>query len=65
MPFDEATLASLYPTKRDYVEQYDSATAQLLRQGFVLREDVAKLRSIARKVTRECSPVAWLGRGIV
>ena len=51
VPFDDATLDALYPTRQNYLEQYDSATAQLLRQGFVLREDVAKLRSIARKVT--------------
>ena len=51
VPFDDATLDALYPTRQDYLEQYDSATAQLLRQGFVLKEDVAKLRSIARKVT--------------
>ena len=51
MPFDDATLDALYPTRRTYLERYDAATALLLRQGFVLKEDVAKLRAIARKVT--------------
>ena len=45
------TLDALYPTRQYYLEQYDAATAALRRQGFILKEDVAKLRSIARKVT--------------
>ena len=51
VPFDDATLDALYPTRQDYLERYDAATALLLRQGFIRTEDVAKLRSIARKVT--------------
>jgi hypothetical protein len=49
--FDDATLDALYPTRQNYLERYDAATALLLRQGFILTEDVTKLRSIARKVT--------------
>jgi len=51
VPFDGATLDALYPTRQNYLERYDAATALLLRQGFIRTEDVAKLRSIARKVT--------------
>ena len=51
VPFDESTLAALYPTKRDYVDAYRAATYGLLRGGFVLREDVQKLMDIARGVT--------------
>jgi hypothetical protein len=51
VPLDDATLDRLYPTRQNYLDRYDAATALLLRQGFILKEDVAKLRSIARKVT--------------
>jgi hypothetical protein len=49
--FDEATLDALYPTRDNYLEQYDAATSLLMRQGFILREDATKLRAIARRVT--------------
>lgn len=50
-PFDEATLDALYPTRRNYLQQYDAATDLLLRQGFILKHDVTKLKATARKVT--------------
>jgi hypothetical protein len=50
-PFDAGTLDKLYPTRRSYLQQYDAATDRLLRRGFVLKADVAKLKDIARKVT--------------
>jgi hypothetical protein len=51
VPFDAATLDALYPSRRNYLEQYDAATDLLLRQGFILKEDAEKLRTIAREVT--------------
>jgi len=51
VPFDDATLDASYPTQQDYLYQYDAATTQLLRQHFILKEDAAKLRAIARDVT--------------
>jgi Alpha/beta hydrolase domain len=51
VPFDDATLDALYPKRKNYLDQYDAATDALLSQKFILQEDVAKLRAIARKVT--------------
>ena len=51
VPFDAGTLDALYPTRRNYLQQYDAATALLVRQGFVLKPDAAKLTATARKVT--------------
>jgi len=50
-PFDQTTLDALYPTRQVYLQQYDAATSALRRHGFVLAEDVGKLRRIARQVT--------------
>jgi hypothetical protein len=51
VPFDWSTLSALYPTKADYLTKYRAATFELLRGGFILREDVQKLMTIARQVT--------------
>lgn len=50
-PFDDATLAALYPSRDFYLAQYDDATDQLLKRGFILKSDAAKLRATARAVT--------------
>ena len=50
-PLDDATLAALYPTRTNYLQQYDAATDLLLHQRFVLAEDVPRLKAIARRVT--------------
>jgi hypothetical protein len=51
VPFDEQTLDALYPNRSNYLRQYDTATDSLLDQGFILKDDVAKLKASARKVT--------------
>jgi hypothetical protein len=51
VPFDAATLSSLYPTRAAYLKQYKRATEQLLDDGFILKEDVAPLLATAAKVT--------------
>jgi hypothetical protein len=51
VPFDAATLSSLYPTKAIYLDQYRRATQALLTDGFILKEDVEPLMQIARNVT--------------
>lgn len=51
VPFDSTTLASLYPTRAAYLEQYRRATQALLDDGFILKEDVAPLMQTARNVT--------------
>jgi hypothetical protein len=51
VPFRKQTLRSLYPTRSSYLEQYRDATTRLLRDGFILREDVRKLLRVARSNT--------------
>lgn len=51
VPFDPATLAALYPTKAAYLDAYRAATYDLVRGGFILREDVQTLMDAARAVT--------------
>lgn len=51
VPFDESTLSSLYPTRASYLDKYEAATRELLRDGFILREDVPKLLKTSREVT--------------
>jgi hypothetical protein len=51
VPFDDTTLDALYPNRTYYLEQYDDATAQLLKRGFILKPDAYKLRATARAVT--------------
>ncbi|MFN8196115.1 MAG: alpha/beta hydrolase domain-containing protein [Nocardioidaceae bacterium] len=50
-PFDATTLASLYPTRADYLRSYRRATLDLLADGFILREDVRPLLALAARVT--------------
>lgn len=40
-PFDDATLADLYPTHRDYVEKVSAATWANVEAGYVLPRDAA------------------------
>jgi len=46
------TLNSLYPDHADYVRKYSRAADQLLKSGFVLAEDVARLKKSARQFPR-------------
>lgn len=51
VPFDQATLAALYPSKAYYLKQYKAATQQLLDNGYILKEDVQPLLRTAQQVT--------------
>jgi hypothetical protein len=51
VPFDSTTLSSLYPTKAYYLHQYQAATDNLIKEGFILKEDKAPLIAIAKAVT--------------
>ncbi len=51
VPFDAATLASLYPSHDDYVARFDKATDAAVRRGFVLPEDAEKLKDAAAATT--------------
>jgi len=46
--FDEATLATLYPTQQDYVDAIDAATDRAVDQGFILVEDGELIKAQAR-----------------
>jgi hypothetical protein len=48
-PLDEATVAELYPSPRDYVAAVRKATRQAVRAGFVLAEDVPAIISSAQE----------------
>ena len=39
VPFDEATLAELYPTHADYVAAFEAAADEAVAAGFLLRVD--------------------------
>lgn len=47
VPFDEPTLSALYPSKGYYLAQYKAATDQLVKDGFLLKDDVSKLLALA------------------
>ena len=51
VPFDAATLASLYPSHDNYVARFDKATDAAVRRGFVLPEDAEKLKDAAAATT--------------
>ena len=46
-PFDDATLAALYPTRDDYVNAYGKRLDWLVKRRFLLPEDADVLRSAA------------------
>ena len=50
-PFRAKVLSALYPSRAAYLRQYDRATRDLVRDGFILRDDASTLRQIARNVT--------------
>ena len=62
--FDRATLDRLYRDHADYVRQYSEAADQFLQTGFILAEDVPRLKKFAREFPRlrPSRPVAS-GRG--
>jgi hypothetical protein len=47
VPFDAATLRSLYPSHADYVTKFDRAASQALRNGFLLPPDAMNLDAAA------------------
>jgi hypothetical protein len=53
VPFDAAKLASLYPSRADYLARFDAATDAAVAAGFVLAADAAEIKAIAA----ENSPV--------
>ena len=47
-PFDQATLARLYPGgKADYLKKFDAALARSVSAGFILPADQAEIRALA------------------
>ena len=48
VPFDEATLAELYPTHDDYVEQFEASNDAAVDDGFLLRENADAFNDAAR-----------------
>jgi Alpha/beta hydrolase domain len=51
VPFEAATLASLYPTKDAYLRAFDKALDRAIDKGFVRRADRAEYAAEAREVT--------------
>lgn len=47
VPFDEATLAALYPTRQDYVDAFHAATDAAVAAGFILPADAALMKANA------------------
>jgi len=47
VPFDSATLASLYPTHAAYVSEFGAATDQAVQAGFLLQPDAALMKAAA------------------
>ena len=50
--FPQSTLDALYVDHADYVKKYSAATDELRQQDFVLSEDAARLKKIAREYPR-------------
>jgi len=46
-PFDEATLAGLYPSRSRYLDRYEQKLHVLVQRRFLLPEDAEKLRQAA------------------
>lgn len=51
-PFDDATLAALYPTKAAYLARVQEAVAENLRMGYILPTDAEKTMAAARSFER-------------
>ncbi len=49
LPFDQATIDKLYPTRGDYLKQFEAATRALVTEGFLLQEDALKLIKAAER----------------
>lgn len=47
VPFDEATIAELYPTADDFVEAWDTAVDDAVEAGALLPADADRLRDVA------------------
>lgn len=50
VPFDEATLAALYPDAESYVAAFNEATDRALAAGFILEADAALMKAHAATV---------------
>lgn len=51
-PFDQTTLGGLYTDHGDYVKKYSQAADRFLGTGFILAEDVPRLKLAARQYPR-------------
>jgi hypothetical protein len=49
LPFDDATIHTLYSSRDDYLTRYDAAVDAAIDAGFVLEADAADLRRTARE----------------
>ena len=49
LPFDQSTIDALYPRPGDYLRKFEAATNTLVRDGFLLPEDGAKLIEAAER----------------
>jgi hypothetical protein len=49
IPFDPATLRSLYPTREDYVRAFDRATDRAVRERHILAVDAHTMKAAARE----------------
>ena len=61
-PFEQPVLGSLYTDFADYVNQYANAADDFLKTGFILPEDVARLKEISRQFP-ELRPTAPMSIG--
>jgi hypothetical protein len=61
VPFDTETLNALYPDRQAYLQLFDQAVKQNVRDGFLLPEDARELRAAARSSIigqdLECGPL--------
>src|SRR5262249_8438596 len=48
VPFDDATLAALYPTHSTYVARFNKATSSATKAGFILKADAKLLKANAK-----------------
>jgi hypothetical protein len=49
-PFDNATLAALYPSHRDYTERFNESTDAAVRDGFLRPEEADNLKRAAEQL---------------
>jgi hypothetical protein len=50
IPFSASTLASLYPTKADYLTAYQASLDKAIKGGYILDADKAALLAQAQQV---------------